>query len=85
MPFTDIDEWGIGYEIRFNEGNHSRPHVHVHYKELEASISIEDLEVLAGEFPSKALKRAKNYISNNKTKLMNDWNNAKKGINFLKK
>ena len=43
MPIFYTDKWGIDYEIRFNEGNHQRAHVHVHYKNEEASIAIDNL------------------------------------------
>lgn len=43
MPIFYTDKWGIEYEIRFNEGNHVRPHVHIHYKNKEASIALDNL------------------------------------------
>jgi hypothetical protein len=35
---------------------HSLPHIHAKYAEFEASISIEDGEILAGELPKKQLR-----------------------------
>lgn len=84
MPIFYTDEWNISYDIRFKEAIHSKPHVHISYKETEASIAIEDLEVLAGNVSSRTLKRARNYIKNNQEKLLDYWDNAKKGINYIK-
>lgn len=86
MPIFYTDKWGIEYEIRFSESNHARPHVHIHYKNNTGSIAIDNLEVLAGKdnLSYKTLKRAKEYIENNKDELLHKWTDAKNGINFVK-
>jgi hypothetical protein len=49
MP-TISQFYGISISIRAREGNHHRPHFHVRYGEFEASIAMNNFEVLGGGF-----------------------------------
>lgn len=64
---------GIKFEVRTNEMNHSRPHVHAKYGEYEVSIDIYNAEILAGNLPNKKQKIAIDWVSANKEKLLNEW------------
>jgi len=52
---------------------HNLPHLHAKYAEFEASISIEDGEVLAGKLPRKQLRLAQAWIELRRDELLADW------------
>ncbi len=53
--------------------HHNIPHVHAKYAEYEASISIADGEVLAGELPRKQLRLVQAWIELRRDELTADW------------
>ncbi len=53
--------------------HHNLPHIHARYNEFEASISIDDGEVLAGELPRKQLRLVQAWIELHKDELNADW------------
>ncbi len=53
--------------------HHNIPHVHAKYAEHEASISIADGEILAGELPRKQLRLVQAWIELRRDELMADW------------
>jgi Domain of unknown function (DUF4160) len=59
---------------------HHLPHLHAEYGDDEASISIEEGEVLAGSLPRKQLKLVQAWIELHKDELMADWKLAIKGV-----
>lgn len=54
-------------------------HVHARYSEYEASVHIEDGEVLAGELPRKQLRLVQAWIELHRDELMADWELAAGG------
>jgi hypothetical protein len=52
---------------------HNLPHLHAKYAEFEASIGIEDGEVLAGKLPRKQLRLVQAWIELHRDELMADW------------
>lgn len=54
--------------------HHNLPHIHAKYAEFEASIGIEDGEILAGELPRKQLRLVQAWIELHRDELMADWN-----------
>jgi hypothetical protein len=50
-----------GIRIYIYARDHNPPHFHAYYGEFEVIIRIGSLEVLAGELPSKQLKRVKKW------------------------
>ena len=73
---------GIEYYMNSKEsGSHYRAHVHVDYKhECEASIALDNGEVLAGKIPSKALRIVRKRIEENKEFLAKCWNEMTDGL-----
>ena len=63
---------------------HSLPHIHAKYAEFEASISIEDGEILAGELPKKQLRLVQAWIELHKDELFANWEIAISGENPYK-
>lgn len=59
--------------------HHSLPHIHARYAEFEASINIQDGEVLAGELPRKQLRLVQAWIELRRDELMADWSLAAQG------
>ena len=53
--------------------HHNIPHVHAKYAEYEASISIVDGEVLAGQLPRKQLRLVQAWIELRRDELTADW------------
>jgi hypothetical protein len=58
---------------------HNLPHLHARYAEFEASISIEDGEILAGELPHKQLRLVQAWIELHRDELKADWELAVAG------
>ncbi len=56
--------------------HHQIPHIHARYAEYEASISIEDGEILAGELPRKQLRLVQAWIELRRDELIADWHLA---------
>ncbi len=52
---------------------HNLPHIHAKYAEYEASINIEDGEILSGELPRKQLRLVQAWIELHRDELMADW------------
>ena len=64
--------------------HHNLPHFHAKYAEFEASISIEDGEILAGELPRKQLRLVQAWIELHRDELQADWEIAVVGENPYK-
>lgn len=52
---------------------HNPPHIHAKYAEFEASISIEDGEILAGKLPRKQLRLVQAWIELHRDELLANW------------
>ncbi len=53
--------------------HHKLPHIHAKYAEFEASIGIEDGEILAGTLPRKQLRLVQAWIELHHDELIADW------------
>lgn len=65
-----------GIIIRFyfiDNMQHNLPHIHARYAEFEASINIEDGEILAGKLPRKQLRLVQAWIELHRDELLADW------------
>ena len=59
--------------------NHNLPHLHARYAEFEASIGIEDGDVLAGQLPRKQMRLVQAWIELHRDELVADWALATSG------
>lgn len=59
--------------------HHALPHLHARYAEFEASISIEDGEILAGRLPRKQLRLVQAWIELRHDELLANWELARIG------
>ena len=66
--------YGIIIKIYFAQNEHNPPHIHAIYGEYMSSINIENLEVLEGDLPDKALKLVREWMKQNKKEIMEIWN-----------
>ena len=64
--------------------HHNTPHFHAKYAEFEASIGIEEGEVLAGELPRKQLRLVQAWLELHRDDLLVDWEIAVSGENPYK-
>ena len=64
--------------------HHNTPHFHAKYAEFEASISVEDGEILAGDLPRKQLRLVQAWTELHKDELQADWELAVLGENPYK-
>lgn len=74
--------FGIKIYMYFND--HNPAHFHVKYENYRASIMIENLGVLNGTLPPKALSLVIEWASLNKNALIKNWNSLKQTGNFIK-
>ena len=59
--------------------HHHLPHIHARYGEYEASIAIEDGEILSGDLPRKQLRLVQAWIELRRDELLADWELAVSG------
>ena len=77
--------YGIIIRMYFLDNqHHGVPHIHARYAESEASIRIDDGEVLAGELTRKQLRLVQAWIELHRDELMADWELAAAGENPYK-
>jgi hypothetical protein len=57
MPAISMFYGIIVQMMFFDTDKHKKPHIHVRYGEFNASIDIETIEILAGNLPTKQLRR----------------------------
>jgi hypothetical protein len=63
--------FGIVIEMYWAE--HGRPHFHALYAEHEAVIDIQELRVLRGSLPRRALALVLEWASDHRDQLMENW------------
>jgi len=63
----------FGIIIRMFYNEHNPPHFHAYYNEYVAEISIENLEIIAGMLPKKAMQLVTEWAIEHKDELLNDW------------
>jgi len=73
--------FGIVIAINFND--HAPPHFHARYGEFEVVMGIENLEILEGSMPQRALGLFWERARLHRDELSADWNLARKGLPFI--
>lgn len=84
MPIISMFYGIISRLYLLDNKHHSLPHIHAKYAEFEASDSIADGEILAGELPRKQLRLVQAWIELRHDELMADWELAVTGENPYK-
>lgn len=62
-----------GIRITMYWADHMPPHFHARYGDAEVLVSIKDLEVIEGNFPSKQLKMLLGWAAMRQDQLMDNW------------
>ena len=71
--------YGIVIWMYHDESHHlGRPHFHARYGDDEASIDIEDLAVIAGTLPRRALRLVVEWARLHDSELRANWNRARR-------
>lgn len=72
MP-TICQFYGIIILMYLRNKEHNPPHIHAVYGEFEASFLIESGEIFEGKFTKNGTKLVKQFIKENKDKLLEMW------------
>lgn len=79
MPTISMFYGIIVYMYFFDDERHKQPHIHARYQGQEASFSIIDGTVLAGEIPASKTKLVQAWIEIHREALLADWELAVNG------
>ncbi len=63
--------YGILIKMFFND--HAPPHFHAEYAEFTATVDIQQLRVLEGELPRRALELVLDWAELHQQELLEDW------------
>ena len=66
--------YGIVIKMYFQRSEHNPPHIHAFYQDYIVAISINDLTILSGWFPTTALKLVNEWMTIHKEELLIIWN-----------
>lgn len=64
--------------------HHNLPHIHAKYADFEASVGIDEGEILAGNLPRKQLRLVQAWIELHRDELLANWEIATGGDNPYK-
>ena len=84
MPIISMFYGIIIWMFLIDNQHHNSPHIHAKYAEFEASINIDNGEILAGELPRKQLRLVQAWIELHRDELTADWELAANGENPYK-
>ena len=73
MPTISIFYGIIIYMFFYDDKKHKLPHIHASYGEYNTVYSIEDSELLEGEFPKNKQRLVQAWIEIHKEDLMANW------------
>ena len=68
--------YGIAIYMYYDD--HNPPHFHAKYNEYEVIIAIQNLSIIAGEIPPRALGLIIEWAKLNQKELLKDWQRVKK-------
>ena len=66
----------------FDNQQHNKPHIHVHFQECSAVISIPDGDVLEGKLPRSKQKLVDAWIEIHQEDLMADWQIGRLAVSY---
>ncbi len=72
-----------GIVIWMYDDDHNPPHFHATYGENEALITIDDLTILRGALPTRALRLVEEWAREHLEELAADWQRARAGDPIL--
>lgn len=69
--------YGIVIKMYFSQSEHGIPHFHAVYGEFNGVFSIENLEMLEGDLPSRAQRLVKEWATLYQSELLHMWQTNK--------
>ena len=79
MPAISMFYGIVIYLYFFDDERHKLPHIHARFQGLDASFSILDGSVLAGDIPTAKLKLVQAWIEIHREELVANWELAVSG------
>jgi hypothetical protein len=79
MPAISMFYGIIIYLYFFDDERHNKPHIHARYQGQQASFSIDDGGLLAGEIPAAKARLVQAWIEIHREALLADWELAVQG------
>lgn len=70
--------YGIDIKLYFRD--HFPPHFHAFYGEFSVEIAIQDLRVLAGWLPKRAMSLVRQWAELHRDELLTEWEKAWNGV-----
>ena len=67
--------YGIVIKMYFSQSEHGVPHFHAVYGEYNGVFSIETLELMEGDLPSRSQKLVKEWAAQYQSELLRMWQN----------
>ena len=65
--------YGIIIKMYFSQSEHGIPHFHAMYGEFNGVFSVETLEMMVGDLPSRSQRMIKEWGAKYKNELLNMW------------
>ena len=84
MPSISMFYGIIVYLYFYDDRVHKIPHIHIEYQDYKASVSLEDGEIIAGNFPKNKLKLVNAWVEIHKDELLANWKLAVSGEELFK-
>lgn len=69
----------LGLVVLMYFDEHNPPHFHVRYHAYEASITIKELSILAGDLPPRILGLVVQWAKYHQEELLENWENCRHG------
>jgi len=79
MPTISMFYGIVVYLYFFDDERHGLPHIHARYQGKEASFSIDDGKILAGEIPLSKVRLVQAWVEIHREELLADWGLAVNG------
>ncbi len=79
MPTISMFYGIVIYLYFYDDERHNTPHIHAKFQGQDASVSIIDGDVLAGDIPKAKLRLVQAWVEIHRESLMADWELAVNG------
>jgi len=84
MPAISMFYGIIVYLYFFDNKQHNTPHIHAEFQDEKVVVSINDLEILSGEFPKNKLRLLLAWMELHRDELLANWKLAVSGQEIFK-
>jgi hypothetical protein len=84
MPAISMFYGIIVYLYFFDNKQHNIPHIHAEFQDEKVVVSINDLEILSGDFPKNKLRLLLAWMELHRDELLANWKLAVSGQEIFK-